>query len=293
MRTSLPGAVLVALLVLVPAGAVGACGAPPPAPDAPTRAAFRQVVLQPAELGEAEAVALQRCLHDRGFPAPLPRALNGSAPNLPAPLGRVGRDGYGGVVDRSRGGDDGLARFAGTLSPPDRERFAAAVVDPVAPTVRYATPRGWEVTAPTAGCVATARTAVYGSVAAWLATTALSQDLNAEAAQVYADPRAGAAQEGYRSCMAGRGLTVRFPQDAVALAQRSVVPGEPGPGVVEREIASADADCRVRSDLVPAYLDVLTDLSAEWIGRNAAVVRATGTVVVDSSVRATAILADR
>ena len=289
MRTSVPGAVLGGVLVALLAGA---CGAPPPVPDSATQAAFREVAVQPAELGDAEAVALQRCLRDRGFPVPLPRALNGSAPNLPAALGQVDRDGYGGAVDRS-GGDDVVDRFARALSPSDRERFAAAVADPSVATVRYATPRGWEVTAPTGGCVATARTEVYGSVQAWLATTALPQDLNAEAATVYADPRTARAQDAYRSCMAGHGWPVEFPQDAVALAQRSVVPGEPGPGPVERELARTDAGCRTQSELLPVYLDVLADLGAEWIARNAEAVRDAGAVVVDSTVRARAILADR
>ena len=110
--------------------AVAGCGSPDggqPTPAA-TAADLEVLVLHPPELGEAEAVMLQRCLREHGFDAPRPRAVSGSAPNLPAPLDPA--VGYGDVLDR--GHPDVLGEYAQQLPEAARLRFAQATDDPSA-----------------------------------------------------------------------------------------------------------------------------------------------------------------
>lgn len=294
-------AVLAALLVVITAGGTGCAvedrvAGRDPAPravDAATRAAFHTLVVQPAELGLAEAVAIRSCLRAAGYAPPRPRAFSGSSPNLPAPVPvDAARVGFGDTVDRlPPGAPDVLSAYAAGLAPGDRERFAAVLDDGAASRASFTTPAGWTATASTRGCVAQARTAVYGSVDAALLAALLPQDTNEQAADVDLDPRATAVTEAYRRCMSGRGLVVRLPQDAAASVRdgSGAAPREPTPAEVT--VAVADAACRDAADLMDTYVDVLADAAAPWIAANAPLVREAEDVLTRAVPRAEAILA--
>lgn len=272
------------------------CGGPPTPAQAPSPAvlaAFRQMAVQPRELGRAEALAVQNCLRGQGYDAPLPRATYGSVANLPLALDdTAAHDGYADALDRTPpGGDpDVLHAYQTTLPVAEQTVFAQRLNDEQAPQTAFTTPNGWHLTASESGCVAEARTAVYGSVQASLLLLYLPQDLNATATAVGSEESVAAANDRYRTCMTGRGHPVSFPQEAVALAQQAVRPGVAEPSPQELAIAVADAECQRSSAIVPVILDSLERIAAPWIAANAELVESAGAVVTASLPRATAIL---
>ena len=278
------GAAVVAGVVLAVAGCGSATGGH--RPPATGMADLGVLVLQPPELGEAEALVLQRCLREHGFDAPRPRAVSGSAPNLPVPLDPAA--GYGDVIDR--GHPDVLGEYAQQLPDAARVRFAQATDDSSAAHEVLGTPDGWQVSASTGGCVAQARAEVYGSVRGWLAAVFLPQDLNAESGEAGADPRVGAVLTAYAGCMSRRGHDVTGPADAVDLARRRAAPGLP-PSAWEVALAADDAVCRAETGLVQAYLTVLGEKAGGWLAANADLVRDTARLIEQSTVRARAIVA--
>ncbi len=284
-------------VVVVLAGLGTGCGgqsAPQQTPSPGVLTAFRQMAIQPRELGRAEALAVRNCMRRHGYDVPLPRATSGSVGNLPLPLDdAAAQDGYAEALDRSTpGGDpDALHGYQSTLPVAEQAVFARRLDDPAAPRAAFTTPNGWRVRASEGGCVAEARTAVYGSVKAWLLLFYLPQDLNAAGAHTSFDQSVMAANGRYRSCMTGRGHPVSFPQEAVALAQHTVHPGVAEPSLEELVIATADAECQQSSAIVAVTLDSLERIAAQWITANAELVEHAGTIVTGSLPRAIAILA--
>lgn len=284
-------------VVVVLAGLGTGCGgqsAPRQTPSPGVLTAFRQMAVQPRELGRAEALAVRNCMRHHGYDVPLPRATSGSVGNLPLALGAAAAlNGYAEALDRSTpGGDpDALHGYQSTLPAAEQAVFARRLDDPAAPRAAFTTPNGWHVTASEGGCAAEARTAVYGSVETWLLLFYLPQDLNNAAANTYSDKFVIVANGRYRSCMTDRGRQVSFPQEAVALAQHAVHPGVAEPSPEELVIATADAECQRSSAVVAVTLDSLERIAAPWIAVNAELVERAGAVVAGSLPRAMAILA--
>jgi len=286
-RTGRPASVTVAGVVV--GIALAACTGPggsravdPPTLGPAAAHDLHTIVEQPRSLGRAEAYALRSCLQQKGFDPPLTTMATGSTANLPVFLDEpaAGREGYGAAMAEARQlGRDDLGRYAERLPPARRAAFDATLDDDSGPKAELTTPNGWVVRAGTTGCMATARSAVYGSVENWLLAYALPQDLNTTAADVYLEPPVASALQSYQGCMSEQGQPAAFPQEAFAAARAAAGRSAQAVRSAEVRIATADARCQTRSDLERVVRAAFDRLAAPWLARNADLVVRTASVV--------------
>jgi hypothetical protein len=123
------------------------------------------------------------------------------------------------------------------------------------------------ITMNSTGCLAQARSKVYGSMENYLAVafaTLTPQALGVEA--IGGDPRVIEATQNWSTCMSKRGFSFSGPDQS----QRA---GEEIGGTSERSIAVADATCRVEADLQATYAAAGDDAVAVWLASHESVIR--------------------
>jgi hypothetical protein len=133
-------------------------------------------------------------------------------------------------------------------------------------------PTGEEVSAPVDGCLASAQVALYGDVTRWFPAKSITNNLaGAIQPKTYADQRYQQAAAAWSTCMAGHGHDYRDPTD---LRGRFAA----GSAEQERQVATAEADCVLRTGLAATGAQLDRELGAPVRKRYAADIHACHTL---------------
>jgi hypothetical protein len=213
-----------------------------------------------------------RCLSEQGFdPAttvpPTYPVPEDEAAVIDLPARRT--KGYGLRADRAaptgkaqNGG--GTDPYFDRLTPPDRQRYRAALFGPANLGVRIEIGGIMSVVLPAQGCLATSRRAIAGDLAVWGRLTYLPQALDRRLSrQALTAPGYLAGMANWRACMAGRGHPYRTPEEArTELKAEQRVGDDPGWRRREIAVAVADGECAAQVHLPRAELTARRDLAA-------------------------------
>lgn len=204
-----------------------ACGSTEP--DVDRAAAFRELMYPPTELTAAEDRAVTACMRRSGWSyqaatAPSNDHKQRSLLRLSAP-------------DDTTNAPSPVDAFVEKLSSADRDRFHRDLLGNGVNDIRVTLPGGHSFGAPSTGCLAEARTAVYGTVGNYLTVIYLPELAQRHVGEVYDDPAVTAAWATHDSCVANGGAGCRAGLDdaLVAAANRVALRwiGENGPAVDE------------------------------------------------------------
>ncbi|HUR13838.1 MAG TPA: hypothetical protein VM097_05020 [Mycobacteriales bacterium] len=242
-----------------------------------SKQAFLALTAASPDLANAEQELTRRCLVRAGFPD-VPRSTSSAVDTdllgYPARLSasQVSVSGYGSSIRRDPSSStDPQGSYLESLPSDRRAAYEVASVGGIADTSRVTLPDGTIVEAPKSGCVAQARTTLYGNVQQFLLVAYLPQTALKEVNGVSDADELKAVRSAYKACMKERGLEVGNWQDGVKQAQE-IYERAPSPdGRVSGQeilIAVADATCRDKTGLVAAYDRVVQDRAVRWLASN-------------------------
>ena len=244
-----PLAVAVTLLV-----ALDSCGSP----ETPSRSADGLLDEGTVNLSDqdknvlylAEEILVSRCMNKKGSQYLVVEGF--SAKEGPAPSAYSSDDvveraqhGYGLTTGQDQPRElDINGKYLSTLSSSQRRQYDEALLGPLnANTGQVRLLDGSVVYFTLTGCVANARTQLYGNNMLFMETSIFVENLRSEVERrVLSDDRYLAALDAWRQCMHTTGYVVENPDAAVKLASSQSLPDE-------KEIAVADANCSQRTRL--------------------------------------------
>ncbi|MFK8906834.1 hypothetical protein [Streptomyces sp. YS-3] len=219
----------------------------------------------------AEIRLIRACMQEKGFRYPAPDPPARAAPEderAAVELADRSRTGYGISRPPSQTPGPGSAsvdRYYRTLPAARQRAFDQALNGPPDKKVTVKETDWGEVRVATQGCDAESRSRLAGSPAAWARITYIPEKYDNELGQrVTSAPAYLRAMDEWRSCMAGRGLPYRSPEQAQgALRKESEATGSTD-AFRRREIAVAvgDGECALRAHLPGVSLRVQRELVA-------------------------------
>jgi hypothetical protein len=169
---------------------------------------------------------------------------------------RARREGYGLSLNSSTdpGGytteSEPTARYLRTLSHDEREDWEVAYFGDHSDMTTLTLPNGATFSTSNTGCVAQARTELYGSIRAHVELTALANFMTGEiGSRVIADSSYQEALARWQECMSEVGYPVATPSDAYTMALEAGVTTPANARVREIRIALDDARCNVQARL--------------------------------------------
>lgn len=208
---------------------------------------------------EGERTAVEQALR-RSEESTAPTTLAGIVSPLSA--AEAAERGYRGVVapHGSTQQDAGLSdRVQAALSPPGAAYTYVEVPDVI------------RVGAPATGCLAEARTQLFGSVESWLLVDQfVAAGIRRFAVTAMRSPAVVEAAGRYERCMAERGYATKNPADTARQARLRWVEPDPAgaPTAEELAMAGADADCQRLSGVHAVLDDAVLELAGTWIRDN-------------------------
>ncbi|MFV0131979.1 hypothetical protein ACLGIH_01690 [Streptomyces sp. HMX87] len=244
---------------------VTACSAEASSPGAPDPATSGiRTELTGAEkdlLNDAEQRLITDCMRGEGFSYTVdpPPPNRSRAPDRPFGLDDVAwarRHGYGLAAD-GRSGDRGGAaqtpagsqeRYLASLTPERRLAFDRALNGTDREAIVVEVPGRGQILTSADGCQAEARSRLYGDLHRWTEAKAIVVNLGYITwDQVVSEPGYTKALEGWRDCMAARGLPYRSSSEAIGdVASRR--PQHTGESARKREMRTAVADAECNRD---------------------------------------------
>lgn len=209
------------------------------------------------ELAAAESLLTYQCLQDQGFELPAqvrPPLAAPTPPNLGGIVGlldeRARRIGYGNHFFRGQP-TDVVGQLMDSLPAARRTELEEALNgDGAAPRVEIQV-GDQHAGAPAQGCVARARTVIYGSVETFLRLTYLPVELVGHGAALLRSPRVLTAFERHAELMRVAGYDVGSLKDVRRLAQsrHGSRPRDEPASSAELQLAVADLDAQLDADL--------------------------------------------
>jgi hypothetical protein len=221
---------------------------------------------QEAFLNLAEDELVSRCMAKKGFkytvaPPLTPESLP-DAPYGSDDLAYAREHGFGSVQRRDRSErvekyarEDPNKRHLDSLSPRERDRYWEAFAGDLAHQAYVTLPDGTTVSVATKGCVAEARTQLYGNLSEWLRLDHTRQAFVRDVrSRVESDAQFGRAVAAWRDCMQGRGLRYASPAAAsepfLGAATANLADNlADKPSAKEVRVAVAAAECSRESKL--------------------------------------------
>jgi hypothetical protein len=264
---SLTGRAVVTVLAVATVAALAGCGRGQPA-VATRQARSRSVIAQDAAslrwswlVGRAEFQLVAQCMKRQGFAYAVPPAdpEPGPATTTVDAIGRGDPPGYGVFPPHGQPSD--------TDHQPSYER---ALDGPPTALAAMTLPDGSTIGYQTGGCTAAARTSLFGSVRAYVASAYVPQVIrNDFDAFLTKDGPYTAALGAWRSCMAQRHWSFDAPAAAISSLQTARLDAA---SLDRRQaaVAGADRDCDSRSHLRARRAAALTRFTAGLSGRDLA-----------------------
>jgi hypothetical protein len=212
-------------------------------------------------LYRAEEILVSRCMNKEGFQYLVFEGFSKKKETAPSlysseDVAERARHGYGLAARKDQSHDlDANGRYVSTLSSFQRRQYDEALLGSLKADIgQVRLLDGTVVYFTLSGCVASARTKLYGDNKLFMETTIFVENLRSEVERrVLADPRYLVALDLWRQCMNLNGYVVENPAAAVELAsrggqyRRSEALASKPPN--EKEIAVADANCSKRAQL--------------------------------------------
>jgi hypothetical protein len=265
-------AAVVLVAALAAAAPLTACsdGRPSPADGALTAAQRR-------DLSVAEDLLVGRCMRALGFEYHHVTAGSALDEDRDFPYGIDDRDwaakhGLGtdiraAVEERTGAGNPNRA-YIGGLDPARRQAYTVAMYGRSERVLSVTVPTGDVVSMSADGCLADAQADLYGDVTRWFPANAITNNVaGAVQPAVLTDARYKAVASDWAVCMAGRGHEFADPVDLRARFQGR------SPDV-ERAVATAEADCVLRTGLADTGRRLDAELGAPVRAKYAADIRA-------------------
>lgn len=244
--------------------------------DSQTVRAASVLTAFPSEVSIAQAILVQDCVKSAGFDMPFDSGgaktppLSFGISNIFSSVEEAQRVGY--TTTTAEGGDV-LSQWESALSASQRDRYFEVLLGPEdADEIDVELSNGTVMTTGTQGCLAEAKTDLYGSVEAELAFNALVNEYLAAVSGTSNDRDARLAELApeFERCMDDQGYTVEgFGVQSLAeeLFGAYRAPGEP-PSAAEQELATADYLCQEKADLRDVIAESFAQGASEWIGAN-------------------------
>lgn len=230
----------------------------------------------PPEIEIAQALLVQDCVRQAGFDMPFDSSASRSNPvafgiaNVFDSADQAKRLGYSSTISQGDGAED---TWVESLSAQDRERYYSVLLGPEdAEQGSIKSPNGVEVSFPKEGCIAEARTQLYGSAEDAAAFYQLINEYLAAAhdGSEIRKSRLAPLVPTYEECMRDQGYDVEA-LGAQKLAEQLFgtyrSPGDP-PSTDEQELAVQDFHCQQSIELQTVLAEAFAQSASDWIKAN-------------------------